>query len=150
MGVSEQRWTTIKASFPDNGHHLNCLVTGTPTSRAVFSRHDSELVHLVGKAFFTGLFAQTISGNYLTLWLPAVMDKIGNKQQANQKVLKEKIGNRMSIGTLKSSDIFLRIQKVKFIHGTTYAQNSLHAVERSEMAINPQIWMTLRAHTNRE
>lgn len=59
-------------------------------------------VHLVGKAFSTGVFGQTISGSCLTLWLTGVTNKVGINNTLTKKALKENMGHKMSIGTLKA------------------------------------------------
>lgn len=54
------------------------------------------------KSFLQGPLLKTIRGNYVTLWLPKIVDKIWAKQQTNQKTEKENLANKTLMGALKS------------------------------------------------
>ena len=75
----------------------------------------------------------------------AVNNRLWRKPQANQKVLKEKLGKEISIGVLKRSHTQSQGYKV-YVH----AQGCAYVQEISEKALSSQLWPTLRFVVSRK
>lgn len=80
-----------------------------------------------------------ISSNCLPSWLPKVLLPGRANKRLTKKILKEKLGDKMSTRS------FVKVLRIPgTLEGYTQAQSFAHAQERPEKTLSCHFWLTLR------